>query len=392
LAEHEVRFLKGSSPSGILLAAPKRYVGAPGKHSEDIVRHGLKVVIVGAGTGGACLAQGLMARNVRAELFERDRSPADPLQRYRPSINADGSRAPRGISDLVHLGKRFTHYEEEPRGQVTAYFDDGSTATADVLVGADGAGSRVRAQLLPQAQRTDSGLVIVTGKLALTDRVLRTTPPEVFRGPTLILGPQGCFLLANAMECDASGAGAQHAAAPDRDDYLMWSFAARRDVYGISPFAEGADGEQLRAAVTELMGDSHPDLRRLVEATEVEAIDAFPARTSVPVPPWKAGNITLVGDALHNMTPLRRVGANTALRDAAALCDCLVAVDRGEQALVPALARYERNMIHYGFDAVRSSLKDMRRLREQSPLRKAVTRTFLRLLNRMAPLKPLTHP
>jgi 2-polyprenyl-6-methoxyphenol hydroxylase-like FAD-dependent oxidoreductase len=177
----------------------------------------------------------------------------------------------------------------------------------------------------------------------------------------------------------------------EQEEYVMWGFSARRSAYGLSAPPEGVDGESLRTAITGLMGRWHPDLRNLVEATDTQAIDAFPAKTSVPLPPWKTRNVTLLGDALHNMTPFRGIGANTALRDAAALCECLVAVDRGEQPLIPALARYERDMVHYGFAAVRSSLRNMRRLHARSPLRRAATKTFLRLVDRIAPLKPLMH-
>lgn len=49
-------------------------------------------------------------------------------------------------------------------------------------------------------------------------------------------------------------------------------------------------------------------------------------------------NVTLLGDALHNMTPFRGMGANMALRDAAALRRALVNVARGEALLLGALA------------------------------------------------------
>ena len=51
------------------------------------MRHkGLRVRIVGAGTGGLCLAQGLKQDDVDVEVFERDHTPMDRLQGYRLSI------------------------------------------------------------------------------------------------------------------------------------------------------------------------------------------------------------------------------------------------------------------------------------------------------------------
>jgi salicylate hydroxylase len=55
----------------------------------------LQVAVVGAGTGGLCLAQGLKSDGDAVEVFERDHSPSDRLQGYRLGINAAGGRALR---------------------------------------------------------------------------------------------------------------------------------------------------------------------------------------------------------------------------------------------------------------------------------------------------------
>jgi len=47
------------------------------------------------------------------------------------------------------------------------FFEDGSEETGDVLVGTDGAGSRLRAPRLPHARMEDTGIVSIGGKLAL---------------------------------------------------------------------------------------------------------------------------------------------------------------------------------------------------------------------------------
>ncbi|WP_051581455.1 FAD-dependent oxidoreductase [Pseudonocardia acaciae] len=51
------------------------------------------MIIIGAGLGGLCLAQGLRRAGVSVGVYERDRSATDRLQGYRIHIDTDGSRA-----------------------------------------------------------------------------------------------------------------------------------------------------------------------------------------------------------------------------------------------------------------------------------------------------------
>jgi 2-polyprenyl-6-methoxyphenol hydroxylase-like FAD-dependent oxidoreductase len=84
------------------------------------------------------------------------------------------------------------------------------------------------------------------------------------------------------------------------------------------------------------------------------------------------------------------VGAGTggtALRDAAALRRALAAVAGGEQDLLPALAAYERDMIDYGFAAVRTSLADMERFHAEGTLARMMTKAVFRTVNLVAPLR-----
>ena len=93
-----------------------------------------------------------------------------------------------------------------------------------------------------------------------------------------------------------------------------------------------------------------------------------------------------MGDALHNMTPFRGTGANIALRDAAALRRALVRVVRGESSLLESLAAYEREMIEYGFRAVRASLANMRLVHSEG-IRRQLTKFGFRLMNLFPQLK-----
>ena len=105
--------------------------------------------------------------------------------------------------------------------------------------------------------------------------------------------------------------------------------------------------------------DWHPHLRQLFPLADPSTCFPINIRTSVPVPAWPASNVTLLGDAIHTMTPGRGVGANTALRDAALLCQQLVAVRDGRATIVEAVAAYETKMVDYAFDAVARSRRQM---------------------------------
>jgi 2-polyprenyl-6-methoxyphenol hydroxylase-like FAD-dependent oxidoreductase len=69
---------------------------------------------------------------------------------------------------FVQFGKTFQRYEKLPNGAVNAYFDDGSVEEFDLLVGADGVGSKVRNQLLPSAKVSDSDVAVIYFKVPMT--------------------------------------------------------------------------------------------------------------------------------------------------------------------------------------------------------------------------------
>jgi len=95
----------------------------------------------------------------------------------------------------------------------------------------------------------------------------------------------------------------------------------------------------------------------------------------------------LLGDAIHSMTPYRGIGANIALKDAVRLCRALTAANFGQRQLLGAIHAYETDVIDYGFRAVRTSLQAMEQAMPQSRIRLALSRTFLRTVNRAPPLK-----
>jgi 2-polyprenyl-6-methoxyphenol hydroxylase-like FAD-dependent oxidoreductase len=413
----------------------------------------MKVLVIGAGTGGLCLAHALRRGGVEVAVFERDRTPTHQLQGYRVGISPDGSRALHaclppeqyaefartaaksikrinfrterlrtlltaevegsadpvhseksisritlrrvllsGLEDVVAFDRTFTHYEQHPDGPVTAHFADGSTATGDVLVAADGSNSRVRGQYLPQARLVDTGLVGIAGKVPMTPETTALLPPNAREGITMVFAPKGSNLLIHVMEFTHD-----RQSVPKRDgllwdnesDYIMWAYSTAQAKIGD---LRGQDGEALKLTVLERTRRWHPNVRELVRRTDAGSVFPIGIRTSEPVEPWRSSTVTLLGDAIHTMTPGRGVGANTALRDAELLSRKLIAAHRGEADLVPAIGEYEAEMIRYGFEAV---LESRQNFDGDGPMHKpvigrvvlAVFRTVLRVVNLVPSLK-----
>ncbi|WP_201374674.1 FAD-dependent oxidoreductase [Ktedonobacter robiniae] len=169
------------------------------------------VLIVGGGIGGLCLAQGLKKSGISVAVYERDASAQFRHQGYRISIKEEGSQALRdclpeplfklcvataikaatrlvvmdqqlqvkfarplshpavpdetgfgvnrltlreillaGLEGIVHFGKTCERFEQVSNGQVRVCFTDGTTATGDLLVEADGTNSVIRQLIAPE--------------------------------------------------------------------------------------------------------------------------------------------------------------------------------------------------------------------------------------------------
>jgi 2-polyprenyl-6-methoxyphenol hydroxylase-like FAD-dependent oxidoreductase len=173
-------------------------------------------------------------------------------------------------------------------------------------------------------------------------------------------------------------------------DYINWGFSASADKFPADVMERR--GDDLARLVLEMTPDWHPNLRRLFELTDPSTCFPVNIKTSVPVDPWPACNVTLIGDAIHTMTPGRGVGANTALRDAVLLCARIIDVAEGRLEIVEAVNRYETKMIKYGFDAV---LKSREQMTADDPIHKpligrlmlGLLRTAMRVTNHVRPLK-----
>src|SRR6516225_5342854 len=121
----------------------------------------------------------------------------------------------------------------------------------------------------------------------------------------------------------------------------------------------------------------------------VASLSLLTIRTSRPVNPWQTSRVTLLGDAIHSMTPYRGIGANIALRDAALLCANLKEAALGACTIEQAINDYERQMREYGFAAVRASLQAMQQSVGDKGVGFRLRKLFFRAVNTTPPLKRL---
>jgi 2-polyprenyl-6-methoxyphenol hydroxylase-like FAD-dependent oxidoreductase len=218
--------------------------------------------------------------------------------------------ARRGIP-VVH-GRRLTGARTAPGGGVTAVFEDGTEAEGDLLVGADGIHSAVRALTDPSARRPRPlGTAVVCGR---TRRSPVTAPPGTFR---MVYGRRAFFA---------------HLTAPDGE---TWWFAA------VPPARDGKDGGPARwreRAIDAVARDRTP-AADVIRATGAEDVVVFTAHDlgPAPLPRWSAGPVVVVGDAAHAASPNAGHGASMAMEDGVQLARCL----RDLPDLPRALAAYE---------------------------------------------------
>ncbi len=142
------------------------------------------------------------------------------------------------LDGVVEFGRACTGCDQDPGG-VTVRFADGSSARADVLVGADGIGSPVRRRYLPHATVEDTGIVCLYGRTPLTGQTRPLLPAAVRDGFTAVLGGR-TGMAAGLLDFREQPPRTAERIAPDvrlspARPYLMWAvtgaarqFAGRR--------------------------------------------------------------------------------------------------------------------------------------------------------------------
>ena len=194
---------------------------------------------------------------------------------------------------------------------------------------------------------------------------------KMFYGMSMIMAPKGLGAIIHSLEFQWNRTDWKERVKAESDiisrwpgfvdenteDYIGWGIWASRKQFPLDPMIlSGADLVLLAAEMTK---DWHPNFHKLIQMTDPASMHTLNIRTSIPVAPWETSNVTLLGDAIHTMTPGKGAGANTAMRDAALLLKRLIEVSQGGKSVVQAFHEYEIEMLRYSSKAVIESRKQM---------------------------------
>lgn len=209
--------------------------------------------------------------------------------------------------DAIQLGSKLAGLTEHRDG-VSLRFTDGSTARADIVVGADGVHSTVRDSLFEVAEPSFTGKVAYRAVFG-TDLVTEGLP-----GPSTKWWGPGRHIVIYYV---SAGRELYFTTAVPDDDWDVESYSARGDL------------DELRAA----FAGFHPEVQSVLRACP--AVHKWAIYDREPLPSWHTGRVVLLGDACHPMTPYMAQGAATAMEDAVILSRCLTDREMEPAAALP---------------------------------------------------------
>ncbi|KFX99556.1 hypothetical protein O988_03791 [Pseudogymnoascus sp. VKM F-3808] len=230
------------------------------------------------------------------------------------------------IECIIKVGNTFERYELLPKRRARVYFSDETTDECDLLVGADGWNSTVRKQLIPHSTAKNLEIAIIHCKVPLTPKSLgllgspgrsvNSLIPFASRYTPLTIEPEESYIMFVA--------GSQ-----------ISNFCNRRCMPNCLTSAE------LKAELIERTSKPgiHPRFAELAQMVCTDTAYVSTVYKCKVIRPWASQTVTLLGDAVFNMSNVMSGSANYALLDAISLAECLTS-PKFDQCLPTSLNNY----------------------------------------------------
>ncbi|QDS78174.1 hypothetical protein FKW77_005323 [Venturia effusa] len=247
-----------------------------------------------------------------------------------------------GCEPFVQWSHQVTGYELTSSGVIATFADGSKSEEGDMLIGGEGIYSKVAKQLSNGKLKTfDTGARGIHGQ----------APATAFKD----LG-EGVFRLTDESNEKGRVSVITNVRPGTLDDEpLGWTMVGPVGVIKAPNDDYAITGKPAADIARSLTAKWHPRVRSLFDHMDNEQAAFWKITCSTPsgVPEWpNSPRVTVIGDAVHSMTPAGGIGANTAVRDSA-LLGKLMAESGGFKDGITAA--YEKEMRVYGGEAVARS-------------------------------------